>query len=312
MRNLVSSVALMMLSFVALTHAQQSSTPPAAKAGAGDSAGRLPVKRVVLYKNGVGYFEHSTRVQRHAGFEYRFHLRAIERRAEVADRRGPGRWAHHRRAVQLRGAALRALEDSALAAGRGRFARSDLLQALRGTRVEVQHGPATARARCWALKPDKQFGDKPELVEEVTVLTLVTDARRGAQLRPGAGHLRAHRRPRTGRRGESLPEPDRLRQGRRFAPPDHLRRGHGRARNLCQLHQRSAGVEEHLPHSAGRRSTAINRWCRAGRWWITPSARIGKTCSSRWWRARRSRLCRIFRSPCTSAGRKWRCRSRRC
>jgi hypothetical protein len=27
-----------------------------------ESDGRLPVKRVVLYKNGVGYFEHSARV----------------------------------------------------------------------------------------------------------------------------------------------------------------------------------------------------------------------------------------------------------
>ena len=28
----------------------------------GDSSARLPVKRVVLYKNGVGYFEHTARV----------------------------------------------------------------------------------------------------------------------------------------------------------------------------------------------------------------------------------------------------------
>src|ERR1700690_2644253 len=28
----------------------------------GDSSSRLPVKRVVLYKNGVGYFEHTARV----------------------------------------------------------------------------------------------------------------------------------------------------------------------------------------------------------------------------------------------------------
>src|SRR5258708_15528262 len=28
-----------------------------------DSSSRLPVKRVVLYKNGVGYFEHSAKVR---------------------------------------------------------------------------------------------------------------------------------------------------------------------------------------------------------------------------------------------------------
>src|SRR5208283_3741265 len=37
--------------------------PPAAtQAVPADSASRLPVKRVVLYKNGVGYFEHTARV----------------------------------------------------------------------------------------------------------------------------------------------------------------------------------------------------------------------------------------------------------
>lgn len=28
-----------------------------------DTSARLPIKRVVLYKNGVGYFEHAARVQ---------------------------------------------------------------------------------------------------------------------------------------------------------------------------------------------------------------------------------------------------------
>ena len=36
-----------------------SSTPDKAA----DSAARLPVKRVVLYKNGIGYFEHTARVR---------------------------------------------------------------------------------------------------------------------------------------------------------------------------------------------------------------------------------------------------------
>src|SRR5260370_185297 len=36
---------------------------PASPASSSDSASRLPVKRVVLYKNGVGYFEHTARVR---------------------------------------------------------------------------------------------------------------------------------------------------------------------------------------------------------------------------------------------------------
>src|SRR5258708_30205451 len=35
---------------------------PAAQISVSDDSPRLPVKRVVLYKNGVGYFEHSARV----------------------------------------------------------------------------------------------------------------------------------------------------------------------------------------------------------------------------------------------------------
>ena len=37
-------------------------TPTDVQPGAADASSRLPVKRVVLYKNGVGYFEHTARV----------------------------------------------------------------------------------------------------------------------------------------------------------------------------------------------------------------------------------------------------------
>ena len=42
------------------TASDKSATPVSE---ARDSSARLPVKRVVLYKNGVGYFEHTTRVR---------------------------------------------------------------------------------------------------------------------------------------------------------------------------------------------------------------------------------------------------------
>jgi len=61
MRNFI--IAVVILSFAALASAQQAPPSPPATAGATATPGRLPVKRVVLYKNGVGYFEHSTRVR---------------------------------------------------------------------------------------------------------------------------------------------------------------------------------------------------------------------------------------------------------
>ena len=62
LRRLVS-VSLLPLS--ALLVAQTSTEPRAQKAGspsASRDGAELPVRRVVLYKNGVGYFEHSGRV----------------------------------------------------------------------------------------------------------------------------------------------------------------------------------------------------------------------------------------------------------
>ena len=43
--------------------ATKSSPPTGSNPGANEERDRLPVQRVVLYKNGVGYFEHSARVR---------------------------------------------------------------------------------------------------------------------------------------------------------------------------------------------------------------------------------------------------------
>jgi hypothetical protein len=64
-KNIVVAI-LATFTFLTVNHAQQTASSvkeaQPANDNAGQSAGRLPVKRVVLYKNGVGYFEHSTRV----------------------------------------------------------------------------------------------------------------------------------------------------------------------------------------------------------------------------------------------------------
>lgn len=58
-------VILTVLSFLYIASAQTKTSvaPTNAQnaASASDSSARLPIKRVVLYKNGVGYFEHSAR-----------------------------------------------------------------------------------------------------------------------------------------------------------------------------------------------------------------------------------------------------------
>ncbi len=67
MRGVCLKVVVVLL-FAAAAGAQKKTasdpdkSQPTATA-ANDSSSRLPVKRVVLYKNGIGYFEHTARVR---------------------------------------------------------------------------------------------------------------------------------------------------------------------------------------------------------------------------------------------------------
>ena len=67
MRSVQVLIALCLCGLVSAQAKPEISKPAAAKALAAsvesDSSSRLPVKRVVLYKNGVGYFEHSAHVR---------------------------------------------------------------------------------------------------------------------------------------------------------------------------------------------------------------------------------------------------------
>src|SRR5215468_1784204 len=59
---------LVLVACAVFSHAQQRveallSAPGASPIQATDKSIRLPVQRVVLYKNGVGYFEHSAKVR---------------------------------------------------------------------------------------------------------------------------------------------------------------------------------------------------------------------------------------------------------
>src|SRR5580765_2975002 len=64
MRRFALAIGVCVLGGLSLTHAQApSSTPPRASAARTAAVPRLPVRRVVLYKNGVGYFEHLGQVR---------------------------------------------------------------------------------------------------------------------------------------------------------------------------------------------------------------------------------------------------------
>src|SRR6476619_6600411 len=107
----------------------------AAVDGALDSS-RLPVKRVVLYKNGVGYFEHSARVRgnQELGIDFTTgQLNDVLKSLTVVDL-GDGKISDIRyNSIAPLDERLRALR---LPFGE-QITRAEFLSALRGSRVEV-------------------------------------------------------------------------------------------------------------------------------------------------------------------------------
>src|ERR1700690_707292 len=119
--------------------------PPVTKASeaAVDSAAKLPVRRVVLYKNGVGYFEHLGPIRGHQDVHIDFtsaQLNDVLMSLTVLDLSG-GRIT----GVDYNSEAplARRLATLRLALGE-KPTQSEFLSALRGARIEVRSGTAAA------------------------------------------------------------------------------------------------------------------------------------------------------------------------
>ncbi|HSY66774.1 MAG TPA: hypothetical protein VK829_19445, partial [Terriglobales bacterium] len=63
-KSILATIITISFFFTALADKQPiaDESQPSASSSEADSGVRLPVRRVVLYKNGMGYFEHSTRI----------------------------------------------------------------------------------------------------------------------------------------------------------------------------------------------------------------------------------------------------------
>ena len=145
--------------------------PPAAKT-AGTS--QLPVRRVVLYKNGVGYFEHTGRVSGDHELGISFttaQLNDVLKSLTAVDL-GEGRVTGIRYDsiapldVRLRGLRLSLGQQPT---------QADFLNALRGSRVEVRSGVATAVGRVLSIEKRTHEVPKTDDVVETTELSLITD-----------------------------------------------------------------------------------------------------------------------------------------
>jgi hypothetical protein len=150
---------------------------------------RLPVRRVVLYKNGVGYFEHVGRVRGSQSVTIDFNtaqLNDVLQSLTTLDL-GGGRIAD----VSINSEAPFAQRLGALTLPIGeRTTLAELLGALRGARLEVRTGDRVITGRLLSIERRPRKDDAPR-----DELTLVTDGGdiRSMELGPGVGVKLAER-----------------------------------------------------------------------------------------------------------------------
>jgi hypothetical protein len=177
-RCILLFVLFVLFAIVADAQPKPISPLPASKGAAsvgssrpGDSA-RLPVKRVVLYKNGVGYFEHSASVHgdQELGIDFTTgQLNDVLKSLTVVDL-GNGRISGVRyNSIAPLGERLKALR---LPFGE-QVSRTEFLSALRGARVEVHSKAESATGRLLSVEQEDRTTDSGTTyhVTEFSVLT---------------------------------------------------------------------------------------------------------------------------------------------
>src|SRR6185437_894247 len=146
---------------------------------------RLPVKRVVLYKNGVGYFEHSARVRGNQDLGIDFttgQLNDVLKSLTVVDL-GDGKISDIRyNSIAPLDERLRALR---LPFGE-QITRAEFLSALRGSRVEVSAKGESATGRLLSVEQEERTTDSGTTYH-VTDFSIVTDSGEMKNFELGSG-----------------------------------------------------------------------------------------------------------------------------
>jgi hypothetical protein len=166
-------LCLVLFASLVLCSAEESSSAVEAS-----DAARLPVKRVVLYKNGVGYFEHSARVRGNQDLGIDFttgQLNDVLKSLTVVDL-GDGRISDIRyNSIAPLDERLRALR---LPFGE-QISQMEFLSALRGSRIEVTGKGETASGRLLSVEQEERKTDgntDSGAVYQVTKFSLITDS----------------------------------------------------------------------------------------------------------------------------------------
>src|SRR6267378_4058251 len=138
------------------------------------SSARLPVKRVVLYKNGVGYFEHTARVHGTQDLSIDFttaQLNDVLKSLTAVDL-GEGRVSSVRyNSIAPLGERLKSLR---LPFGE-QVTQAEYLSAVRGARVEVRSGATTATGRLLSVEKIRKQRSQDDF-EDIITFSIVTDA----------------------------------------------------------------------------------------------------------------------------------------
>ena len=183
MRSLKTAVLCFALTSVSFGQAS------IAAAGTADLAARLPVTRVILYKNGVGYFEHSGAVRGSQDVNVDFttaQLNDVLKSLTVLDL-GKGR---------ITGVSYNSTAPLEHRLGSLRLpvgenpTTAQFLDALRGARVEIRSGPLAASGRLLSIeerelpgKSDAAAGDGDEKSPRKVVRTQISIVSDGGEVR---------------------------------------------------------------------------------------------------------------------------------
>jgi hypothetical protein len=158
-----------------LSYAQPSTQSQKSEASkAAEDSSRLPVKRVVLYKNGVGYFEHSARVRGNQDLAIDFTTAQLNdvlkslTAVDLGDGRISGVRYNSIAPLDQRLKALRLPFGEAVT-------RADFLSALRGARVEVRSKGETATGRLLSVEQEDRTNDS-DVTNHITEFSVMTDS----------------------------------------------------------------------------------------------------------------------------------------
>ena len=168
------TLALLWLALATMSYAQTSAQPTVRPATAATgSAARLPVTRVILYKNGVGYFEHSGRIRGNQDVDIDFttaQLNDVLKSLTVLDL-GKGRitGVSYNSTASLE----RRLGSLHLPVGENPTT-VQFLDALRGARLEVRSGSANVSGRLLSID-QRELPVKDDQKITVNQLSIVTD-----------------------------------------------------------------------------------------------------------------------------------------